>query len=207
LFERKYTGLANKDAGDYKGDISFIFSTFQSFRKGNPEASMEANIIEMSEVNVTGFGQYEACNAPGCTGRHVCPANSTVYCCETQGTPGGGGPANHTKTTLPGLRGASHDPSKFAGWWFSFPLESEGTTWTQKLRRRIDGKCMGNAWRKDAGGCDSCGESLDECVATCIQAALGNGSSTLLHQTWDRVFSDPKECPDVAPPAASAIIV
>merc|ERR1712151_86598 len=115
LFERKYTGLANKDAGDFKGDMDFIFSTFQPRREGNPEASMEENIIEMSEVNATGWGQYEACNTPGCTGHHVCPANQTVYCCEIQGYPGG--VAKHNKTTLPGIRGASHDPSTFEGWW------------------------------------------------------------------------------------------
>jgi hypothetical protein len=204
LFERKYTGLANKDAGDFKGDLTFIFSTFQPKREGNPEASMENNIIEMSEVNVTGWGQYEACNAPGCTGRHVCPAKQTVYCCETQGQPGGGGPAKHNKTTLPGCRGASHDPSIFEGWWFSFPLESEGVTWTEKLLRRINGKCLGDAWRKDAGGCGSCGDSLDDCVADCIQANL---NSTALHQTWDRVFADRKLCPDVALPGMAAIIV
>merc|ERR1719262_1545233 len=84
LFERKYTGLGNKDAGDYKGDMTFIFSEFEPKRIGNPEASLQANIIEMSQVNVTGWGAYEACNAPGCTGHHVCAPNRTVYCCETQ---------------------------------------------------------------------------------------------------------------------------
>jgi hypothetical protein len=44
LFESKYTGLANKDAGDFKGDTGFIFATFNNFSEGNPEASMEHNI-------------------------------------------------------------------------------------------------------------------------------------------------------------------
>lgn len=65
LFESKYSGLANRDAGDFKGDAGFIFNTFSNWSKGNPEASMEHNIIEMSEVNVTGWGHYEECNAPG----------------------------------------------------------------------------------------------------------------------------------------------
>merc|ERR1719230_1556075 len=101
LFERKYTGLGNKDAGDYKGDMTFIFSEFEPKRVGNPEASLEANIIEMSEVNVTGWGDYEACNAPGCTGIHLCPASQKVYCCETMTPHHGHEPAQHNKTSLP----------------------------------------------------------------------------------------------------------
>merc|ERR1711998_820240 len=75
LLERKYTGLANRDGGDFKGDAGFIFGTFNKFEVTNPEASMEHNILEMSEVNVTGWGQYEECNAPGCTGMFTCPAH------------------------------------------------------------------------------------------------------------------------------------
>lgn len=206
LFEPKYTGLANKDAGDFKGDMSFIFSTFTARRAGNPEASMEENILEMTQVNVTGWGQYEACNAPGCTGNHVCPANQTVYCCEQSGHHGGGAPAKHDKTSLPGLEVAKHATAEtVGGWWFSFPMESEGFTWKQKLLRRINGKCLGDAWRKDAGGCPSCGESLDECVADCIQTTLNN--TAVLEKTWDRVFADPTECPEVPLPGASSIIV
>jgi len=41
LFEPKYTGLANRDAGDFKGDSGFIFGTFNKWQKGNPEASMD----------------------------------------------------------------------------------------------------------------------------------------------------------------------
>merc|ERR1712203_620698 len=39
LFEPKFTGLANKDGGDFKGDMGFIFGTFASYEVGNPEAS------------------------------------------------------------------------------------------------------------------------------------------------------------------------
>jgi hypothetical protein len=206
LFERKYTGLGNKDAADYKGDVLFIFSEFEPRRVGNPESSLQANIIEMSEVNVTGWGEYEACNAPGATGIHVCPKNQTLYCCETQGNGPhhGGGPTKHNKTSLPGTRVANHYNTS-NGWWFSFPMESEGTTWTEKHLRRIDGKCLGNAWRKAAGGCNSCpGQKLDECVSKCIQSAL---SATVLKETWDHVFSDPKVCPEVPFPRTSAIVV
>lgn len=204
LFERKYTGLGNKDGADYKGDMLFIFSEFEPKRVGNPEASLEANVIEMSEVNVTGWGEYEACNAPGCTGHHVCAATEISYCCEAQSGPGGGGPAHHNKTSLPGIRVANHYNTS-NGWWFSFPMESQGTTWTEKRLRRINGKCLGNAWRKTAGGCPGCpGQTLDACVAECIQTNL---SSTVLKQTWDQVFSDPQLCPEVPLPAISAIVV
>merc|ERR1712226_1356897 len=64
LFERKYTGLADKDAGDFLGDASFIFLTFNSFEEDNPEASMQSNIIEMSTVTETGWStQYLKCTA------------------------------------------------------------------------------------------------------------------------------------------------
>jgi len=206
LFERQYTGLGNKDAGDYLGDMLFIFSEFEPKRIGNPEASLGANIIEMSEVNVSGWGAYEACNAPGCTGIHNCPANQTSYCCEVQGPDGhiGHQPAQHNETSLPGVRFANHYNAS-NGWWFSFPMESQGTTWAEKRLRRINGKCLGNAWREAAGGCPSCpGQSLDACVSKCIQ---NTASPTVLKQTWDRVFTDHKVCPEVPLPGTSAIIV
>jgi len=205
LFERKYTGLAGKDGGDFKGDAGFIFGTFNKFEDTNPEASMEHNILEMSEVNVTGWGQYEACNAPGCTGMFTCPANQTDYCCTL-----GHRPAEHTNTTLPGLEAnkMSLGPQfGFGGWWYSFPKESEGVTWTEKRLRRINGKCLGDAWRQDAGGCADCGDSLDKCVADCIKAALvPDGNTTLLQATWDRVFNDPNECEEVALPEDIVVV-
>jgi len=204
LFEPKYTGLENRDAGDFKGDASFIFSTFNNFSKGNPEASMEHNIIEMSEVNVTGWGQYEECNAPGADGFFVCPANQTEYCCTHNRAP-----TNHTRTQLPGLEvPATQLKGGSGGFWFSFPTESQGVTWTETVLRRIAGKCLGNAWRADAGGCDACGDVLDQCVADCIQASLVIDSNiTLLQQTWDRVFADQTECPDMPFSSASTMVV
>jgi len=204
LFEPKYTGLENRDAGDFKGDAGFIFGTFGSWSKGNPEASMEHNIIEMSEVTVTGWGKYEECNAPGAVGMFTCPENQTEYCC-TMRDNGKEVPTHHTATQLPGVEVgfSSLGPAfGFSGWWYSFPMESQGITWTEKNLRRVAGKCMGNAWRQDAGGCSHCGKTLDTCVADCIKAALCvNGSVTDLQVTWDRVFADPDECPEVAPPS------
>jgi len=210
LFESKYTGLADKDAGDFKGDTGFIFATFSKFNAGNPEASMEHNIIEMSEVNVTGWGKYEECNAPGAHQMQFsCPANHTEYCCTTHDDKGNQIPSNHTKTQLPGVEVnfISLGPNYgFPGFWFSFPKESENVTWTEKLLRRISGLCLGNAWRKDAGGCHECGASLDKCVADCIQRELlPDGNVTSLQTTWERVFADTRECPDVPFKPASEI--
>jgi len=200
LFEAKYTGLANKDAGTFKGDTNFIFGTFNAFSEGNPEASMESNIIEMSEINVTAWGDYEECNAPGASQMNFsCPKNQKDYCCTVHRAP-----VNHTKTTLPGVEvayGSLGPKSGFPGWWFSFPKESENITWTEKKMRRISGLCLGNAWRKDAGGCNECKakwDTLDKCVADCIQHELvPDGNVTALQATWDRVFADSRECPDV----------
>merc|ERR1712203_271989 len=156
-------------------------------------------------VNVTGWGKYEECNAPGCTGSFTCPANQTEYCCTHGRTP-----ATHTNTSLPGLEANKMSLGRsfgFAGWWFSFPSESQGVTWTEKRLRRIEGACLGNAWRKDAGGCDSCGDSLDKCVADCIKSALSpDGNTSLLQATWDRVFSDPDECEEVALPEEMVVV-
>jgi len=214
LFEGKYTGLANKDAGDFKGDAGFIFGTFSKYSAGNPEASMEHNVIEMTEFNVTGWGKYEECNAPGADqGSFNCSSTATDYCCTTHDPNDRHHniPANHTKDQLPGLEvnkmslGSSFG---FPGFWFSFPKESEGTTWTQRVVRRIAGKCLGDAWRKDAGGCSQCGDSLDQCVASCIKGALcQDGSTEQLEATWDRVFADPSECPEIPFPQESQIVV
>jgi len=204
LFERKYTGLTDKDAGDFKGDAAFIFETFGAYSKGNPEASMDHNIIEMSEVNVTGWGNYEKCNAPGAFGHHTCSENRTDYCCTVSDKQGHDVVTNHTKTQLPGLEIPGHALSDGSiGFWFSFPSESQGTTWTERLLRRIDGKCLGDAWRNDAGGCGSCGELLDTCVADCIQ---GNLTIQEIQVTWDRVFADPDECPEVPLPGSSVVV-
>merc|ERR1712025_365185 len=163
----------------------------------------------MSEVNVTGWNVtgYEKCNAPGADQRHHCPADYGDYCCTVDGPHGEDIFTNHTTTQLPGLE---FSPRKLTGgtggFWYSFPRESQGVTWTEKLLRRISGKCLGDAWRKDAGGCDQCGEALDKCVANCIQSALvKNNNLTLLQATWDRVFADPNECPDV--PLPSSVVV
>jgi hypothetical protein len=207
LFEPKYTGLADKDGGDSKGDFGFIFGTFSKYEKTNPEASMEHNIIEMSEVDVTGWSTYEECNAPGCTGGFTCPSDSSTYCCTTHDPKNHSHniPANHTRDQLPGLEVSKMTLGPlfgFGGFWYSFPAESQNVTWTERLKRRIAGKCLGDAWRKEAGGCNACGESLDSCVADCIKAALCvNGSVAKLESVWDRVFADPEECPDVPLPS------
>lgn len=205
LFEPKYTGLANKDAGDFKGDAAFIFETFNSWEKTNPEASMAHNIIEMSEVNATGWGKYEYCNAPGATGMFTCAENATDYCCTVRDASGHQVVTNHTRTQLPGIEVPGHALSDGSiGFWFSFPRESQGVTWTEKLLRRIKGQCLGDAWRKDAGGCSSCNETLDSCVADCIQK---NMPLKDIQATWDRVFANPKECPEVPLPAAAPVVV
>jgi len=205
LFEDKYTGLANKDAGDFDGEWTFILSTFQPFEKANPEASIQNNIFEMSEVNVTGWStDYQACNAPGnsatpAPGVHVfdCPETGD-YCCAGK---------NATQNTLP-ARKAIRQGLRPAGFWYSFPRESEGVTWTEKVVRRIRGSCLGSVWRADAGGCGDCGEELDSCVAECIQAALSKGrDTTLLRASWDRAFNSADVCPDVPFPESSTLVM
>lgn len=209
LIEPKYTGVANKDAGDFVGDALFIFSTFSPQEAGNPEASIENNVLEMTTVTVEDWStEYLPCNAPGATykgpmGILNCPSTNADYCCV-------GNRTEVTANTLPAYN--SNSSLRLAGgYWFSFPKESEGKRWTQKLERRIKGSCVGNEWRKDAGGCPSCGEHLDQCVALCIQKALDAGSFvkdyTKLRPAWDRAFMNKTLCPDQALPGASSVIV
>jgi len=166
---------------------------------------MDHNIIEMSEVNVTGWGKYEYCNAPGATGMFTCPENATDYCCTVRGPDGHHQvPTNHTRTHLPGIEVPGQPLSDGTiGFWYSFPRESQHVTWTEKMLRRIHGKCLGDAWRTEAGGCGSCGDALDSCVADCIQ---GNLTLHQIEATWERVFANPQECPEVPLPDISVVV-
>jgi hypothetical protein len=201
LFQPKYTGLADKDAGDFLGDASFILFTFTPLEKDNPEASIQHNIMEMSTVTVKGWStEYLECNAPGAiyNSSHQkfmnCPSDSTNYCCAGNSTA-------VTADTLPGYKSDRYLTG--GGYWYSFPKASEGNTWTEKVERRIKGSCVGSAWRKDAGGCPECGADLDQCVAKCIETARVD-----LRPSWDKAFSDKTFCPDQPfPGEASAIIV
>merc|ERR1719210_211937 len=122
MFEAKYTGLANKDGGDYKGDASFIFLTFNPHEAGNPEADIADNIFEMSTVTVADWStEYLRCNAPGAnqSSRDSCPRDSPDYCC-----------SNTTEMTTDTLPGWENDRLTGGGYWFSFPRASQGTKWT-----------------------------------------------------------------------------
>jgi hypothetical protein len=209
LFEPKYTGLANKDAGDFLGDAAFIFMTFNPFEADNPEADIQDNIIEMSTVTVKEWGtEYLKCNAPGAVynGTHGqamdCPKESAMYCCT-------GNRSEITAATPPGYEKGSMTGG---GYWVSFPAASEGTMWTEKVERRIKGSCIGNLWREQAGGCSECGSDLDQCVASCIQKALvggyyGHYDYSKLKTGWDNAFSDPTVCPDQPLPKTASIMV
>jgi len=214
LFQAKFTGLANKDAGDFLGDAAFIFMTFNSFEAGNPEADIQDNIIEMSTVTVEDWStDYLKCNAPGAVyngsrGQQLdCPSTSTDYCCIDERDE----PAKSTPDTLPAYADQSRH-GRGGGYWFSFPKASEGKKWTEKVERRINGSCIGNAWRQEAGGCSQCGQNLDQCVARCIEAALVSGSRyhvdySKLKPAWDRSFSNKTLCPDQPFPGAEAATV
>jgi len=207
LFEPKYTGLANKDAGDFLGDAAFIFMTFNPFEADNPEADIQDNIIEMSTVTVKEWGtEYLKCNAPGAVynGTHGqamdCPKESATYCCT-------GNRSVITSATSPSYETGSMTGG---GYWVSFPAASEGTMWTEKVERRIKGSCIGNLWREQAGGCSECGSDLDQCVASCIQKALvggyyGHYDYSKLKTGWDNAFTDPTVCPDQPLPKTTPV--
>jgi len=189
MFEPKYTGLADKDAGDYEGEVAFIFMTFKSYEASNPEAAIGQNVFEMSTVNVTGWDKYAMCNAPGAP---QC-RSSTSYCCAVTG-----GTYQPTQTTLPGKKNSAKH-----GYWFSFPKESEGVTWTETIQRRIQSSCVAQAWRDEAGGCPDCQDLATECVANCIQAALDD---TTMKAVWDRAFSNETMCPNQPFPIATMVV-
>jgi len=213
LFEPKYTGLANKDGGDFTGDASFIFLTFNPFEEDNPEADIQDNVLEMSTVTVTDWSrEYLKCNAPGAvynsSHSHTqlnCPKTSKDYCCT----------GNKTEVTADTLPAYESSYMTGGGYWFSFPKASEGKTWHEKVERRIKGSCVGNAWRKDAGGCSECGSNLDQCVAKCIESALTSvvhgwpprRDYTKLLPSWEKAFADKTMCPDEPFPKADKTII
>merc|ERR1712023_432799 len=104
----------------------------------------------MSTVTVEDWGrEYLKCNAPGAVynssthGKELdCPITNTDYCCE----------GNYTPVTADTLPGYESSQMTGGGYWFSFPRESEGKKWTEKVERRINGSCVGNLWRQEAGG-------------------------------------------------------
>lgn len=195
MFQPKYTGLANKDAGDFRGEVAFIFSTFSPNLQGNPEANIAGNVFEMSRVTVSDWSDnYIRCNAPGSNWSYFekCPITFKDYCCPNR--------TDNSRDSLPGWR-FSRRP---VGYWFSFPKESEGRTWTETVERRIKSKCVADTWRAEAGGCKECGEELNECVAQCIQKALAPETKEGSHErnyakleaSWNRIFSDKTLCAD-----------
>merc|ERR1712046_376425 len=108
--------------------------------KTNPEAAIGDNVFEMSTVTVTDWGQYQPCNAPGCTGAFTCPADNGDYCCTN-----GHSPSTNTESTLPGRKSSGGSRRRKTGddvptgYWYSFPRESEGVTWTElSVDRRIN---------------------------------------------------------------------
>merc|ERR1712072_1682130 len=113
-----------------------------------------------------------------------CPSDSPDYCCT----------GNRTEINGETLPGYESGYMTGGGYWFSFPRESEGTKWTEKVERRIKSACLAEVWRFDAGGCPNCGKGLDQCVADCIQWALspklssGEKDLTKLKSSWDRAF-------------------
>lgn len=222
MFEPKYTGLDDKDAGDYGGEMDFIFMTFNPFEKTNPEAAIGNNIFEMSSVTVKGFNDtgYAECNAPGCTGMFKCPANQTDYCCVQKGhhswPPAPSPPYTPDRNTLPGRKNASHGHKSnpmpgmlnITGYWYSFPKVSKGVTWHETVTRRINSSCVAQAWRDAAGGCASCQDLATQCVANCIKTALIKGDdNSKLKAVWDKAFSDKTMCPDVPLPSLPSPIV
>jgi len=224
MFEPKYTGLDSKDAGDFGGEMQFMFMTFNPFEASNPEAAIGHNVFEMSTVTVQAFNDtgYTECNAPGCTGQKslTCPANNTDYCCVLMKTrwplPPTLLPYEPDENTLPGREQKSaqhHAPGALSvdGYWYSFPKESKGKTWTETLNRRISSSCVAQAWRDAAGGCPDCGDLGTQCVGKCIQAALVNTTSTpsdvsKLKVVWDQAFSNKTMCPDVPLPSSTLMV-
>merc|ERR1712194_505939 len=171
-----------------------------------------ANVFEVSEVSVKAWGDYVECNAPGTqSGPSAwhCPPSNPEYCCDKNGT----------TATLPGKKAFGGPPGTElgnGGFWYSFPKESQGTMWTEKVVRRIESKCLAEVWRADAGGCPSCDAAVNStCVANCIKSNLaprhppifGKHNITLLNNSWNRVFANTSLCPDVPFPSSFAIVV
>merc|ERR1711981_1148524 len=81
------------------------------------------------------------------------------------------------------------------GYWYSFPKVGEGIHWTQEaVQRRFKTTCLGEAWRKAAGGCGQCGSIAED--GKCVGQCVGSIDKKLLKQTWDKVMADHTLCPN-----------
>merc|ERR1712228_54300 len=137
------------------------------------------------------------------------PPTASEYCCDKNGT----------GSTLPGKKPFGGPPGTElgnGGFWYSFPKESKGKTWTEKVLRRIQSKCLAEVWRADAGGCPSCGIDVNStCVANCIKTKLaprhppifGKHNITLLNKSFHKAFANSTLCPDQPLPSDGAILV
>jgi hypothetical protein len=86
---------------------------------------------------------------------------------------------------------------------YSFPAEGEGSTWRQGQARRIFAPDLAMAWRAAAGGCDECGEEIeDPCVGACIAKQL---TLDQLTSTWNQVAGDMDNYPNYGVPGSGAL--
>lgn len=179
LLESSGSGLANKDAGNFEGDREFIEKAIlEDPGLMNPEARIHGNVIEMLEVDVTAWGEYVPCNVCKAA-KAPFPCIDGYWCCASQ-----------SESSLPGKGQVDQSGS---GLWYSFPAQSEGRTWNQTLKRRIQAECMVRVWRDD-GDCTQCADLTGQCMYDCISAM----PIELKHNGWERVFADQTLCPDVA---------
>jgi hypothetical protein len=209
MFPPQFTGLADKDAGDFRGEVGFIWFAFEL--NNNPEEKIAENIFEMSEVNVTGWGNYVACNAPGTMSgpkQWHCPATEKEYCCTDNAT-------SHQRPGKKPFGGPPGTELGNGGTWYSFPKASQGVTWTEKVLRRIKSSCLAEVWRADAGGCPKCGPAVNSsCVANCIKSTLaprhpaiiGKHNITALNSSFHRAFANRTLCPDQPLPTSTFLV-
>ena len=94
-------------------------------------------------------------------------------------------------------------PGDETGVLYSFPAEGEGSTWRQGQARRIFAPDLAMAWRAAAGGCDECGEEIeDPCVGACIAKQL---TLDQLTSTWNQVAGDMCNSPNYGVPGSGAL--
>jgi len=157
-------GLAERNAGDSLGDLSFIFPRgFQAYYKGG--------YVAMVHASYNHWHKYLQCNHnPG----------SHTYSCN------GGSYEEPGRESVSASHGSGH------GYWYSFPRLGKDKHWWESHSSsgvcgyiRISAKCLFNLMAKAGGrcshGCD--GKAYDEC-----SKCMGGLSLSHEHQIWDHAI-------------------
>ena len=153
MSESGSTSIANKNAADAFGDMSFIFGTKGWPQPRGVERYYHDGVIAVNHVSVSSWGEYLQCN-------HL--VGSTKYTCKC--------PYHHAGPCHD-LKRAGQVRNKDTGGhvWYSFPAAGKGTYWDYDHGNgcssiEVKASCVIDALSSHAGCKGICGTDSTKCV-------------------------------------------